>query len=269
MKQFAPILLVLAAAPLGAQTIVSEGQSFVTAELVPGTMTDTGTRMAGLSLTLRPGWKTYWRSPGEAGIPPRLDWSGSTNLREVKVHWPTPSIFDSFGLTTIGYADHVLLPVEITPIDPDQPIGVDLGLDMGVCRDICVFEHAKIEQLLLPGVAAGESRVSAAFAQLPLSGAEAGLSAAICTIAGDGKDQRFDATLSFDQKTSGAEVLIEGPEDIWFHQISTREDGSDLHVSATLTPLLDGAWITRSQIRMTVLAPDWAADIQGCTAAAG
>ena len=64
-----------------------------------------GHHMAGLSLQLAPDWKTYWRAPGEAGIPPLFDWSGSTNVQSVRVHWPSPVVFHLNGMQTIGYHD--------------------------------------------------------------------------------------------------------------------------------------------------------------------
>ena len=95
-----------AAAPgIGAaQSVVSTGQSFVSGRIIPGSRQDDGSRLAGLRLTLARGWKTYWRSPGEAGVPPSFDWSRSENVAGVEVLWPRPKFFDSFGLTTIGYA---------------------------------------------------------------------------------------------------------------------------------------------------------------------
>jgi suppressor for copper-sensitivity B len=44
----------------------------------------------GVELRVKPGWKTYWRSPGDAGLPPTLDWSGSANLREATLSFPAP-----------------------------------------------------------------------------------------------------------------------------------------------------------------------------------
>ncbi|MCH8998360.1 MAG: hypothetical protein IID48_08850, partial [Proteobacteria bacterium] len=66
----------------------------------------------GLHFKLEPGWKIYWRSPGEAGYPPSVDWSGSENLAEVRLNWPVPRRFSLFGFETFGYYDEVVLPVD-------------------------------------------------------------------------------------------------------------------------------------------------------------
>ena len=59
-----------------------------------------GSRLAAVEIRLAPGWHTYWRVPGDAGIPPSFDWSGSSNLASVAYEWPRPEIFDSFGMRT-------------------------------------------------------------------------------------------------------------------------------------------------------------------------
>ena len=78
--------------------------------------------MAGVRIALDKGWKTYWRSPGDAGIPPSLNFADSQNVARVTVHWPTPEIFDQNGLRSVGYDDELILPLEITPADPSQPV---------------------------------------------------------------------------------------------------------------------------------------------------
>ena len=106
----------------GAQQIVSTGQSFVTGRLIPGTKQEDGSRLAGLRLSMEPGWKTYWRSPGEAGIPPRFDWSASANVDSVEVLWPRPQVFTSFGLRTIGYSNQGCIAA---PRDTERSIAPD------------------------------------------------------------------------------------------------------------------------------------------------
>ena len=72
----------------------------------------------GLQFVLKPGWKTYWRSPGDAGVPVTLDWSGSTNLAGAEISWPVPRRFSLFGLDTFGYEDEVVFPIAARPADP-------------------------------------------------------------------------------------------------------------------------------------------------------
>lgn len=111
---------------------------------------------AGIEIKLERGWHTYWRFAGDAGIPPRFDWSRSTNLASAEVLWPAPQrIAVEDGIESIGYKDAVLLPVRITPRDPDRPVTLRLKLDFGVCEKICILASADVTLDALAG--AGQS----------------------------------------------------------------------------------------------------------------
>ncbi|GLQ05678.1 hypothetical protein GCM10007924_08990 [Sneathiella chinensis] len=92
----------------------------------------------GVQFVLDPGWKTYWRSPGDAGIPPQFDWDGSSNIEKVEILWPRPTRIESFGLTTWGYENEVVLPVKLTLADPEKPLQVRMSAYFGVCKDVCI-----------------------------------------------------------------------------------------------------------------------------------
>ncbi len=93
--------------------------------------------LAGLEIELDPGWKTYWRTPGD-GIAPQLDWSSSLNVATTQVLWPTPAHFRDAAGEYNGYADRVVLPVVIVPAQPGVPVALDLGLEYAVCKDVCI-----------------------------------------------------------------------------------------------------------------------------------
>ncbi|MEM7507588.1 MAG: protein-disulfide reductase DsbD domain-containing protein [Pseudomonadota bacterium] len=249
-----------------AQSIVSRGQSFVSVGIIPGALDASGTRTIGLSLEMEKEWKTYWRSPGQAGIPPSIDWSASQNLAEAEIRWPMPAVYESFGLKTVGYADRVTLPVVLTPKDPAKPIQVSVSLMLGVCRDICVLEETSITGTLPADLVEGADYVEMALKSVPPPGAELGMQSATCRIAGSGKSREFRATLAFDRPVGDAVVLIEGPDGAWFHQTKTRVEAEQVHVTSDLDLLFDDVWMTRDAVRMTLLAGDWAADVQGCEA---
>lgn len=94
----------------------------------------------GLQFHLKPGWKIYWRSPGDAGVPPQLNWTGSQNIDPVSagILWPAPERFDAFGLTTAGYGGEVTLPIQARTIEADQPADLRLNVQYLVCSTICV-----------------------------------------------------------------------------------------------------------------------------------
>src|SRR5262245_37498258 len=76
-----------------------------------------GSYLAGVEMVIADGWKTYWRTPGDAGVPPQFDWSGSTNAAAIKVLYPAPIRMREAGGEVIGYKKAVLFPLEVTPQD--------------------------------------------------------------------------------------------------------------------------------------------------------
>lgn len=105
----------------------------------------------GIQIQLKPEWKTYWRHPGDSGIPPRFDWSRSENLEAATIGWPAPARYQAFGLETIGYKDEVVFPVTAVLAVPGKTVLVRLSLDYAVCRDICVPLKADLALLVPEG----------------------------------------------------------------------------------------------------------------------
>lgn len=105
----------------------------------------------GLQIKLQPGWKTYWRAPGETGIPPRFDWAKSQNLESIEVLWPAPHRYLSYGLETIGYKDEVIFPLVAKKRMADQALAIDVEVDYAVCKDICIPLQARLSLNLPAG----------------------------------------------------------------------------------------------------------------------
>lgn len=123
--------------------------------------------LAGLEIRLDPGWKTYWRTPGD-GIAPQFDWSGSKNVTGAQVLWPVPQHFRDAAGEYNGYADRVVLPIVIAPERAGAPVAVDLGLDYAVCKDVCIPVSNQIS-LSFSGEDVGErDRVLAALRRTPV-----------------------------------------------------------------------------------------------------
>lgn len=112
-----------------------------------------GIRLA-VHVRLAPGWLTYWRAPGEAGMPPDLDWSGSENLGHIRdVMWPLPRNEDSFGKAVRVYRDEVVLPITASAIDPQRPLSLRLAFKIAICKDVCI--PIRTEHRLVLGPVAG------------------------------------------------------------------------------------------------------------------
>ena len=254
-----------------AQKVVSKGQSFVTGRLLPGTRHYDGSRLSGLRLTMEDGWKTYWRSPGEAGIPPSFDWSASENVASVRFLWPRPEVFVSFGLQTIGYSDQVVLPMIVTPEDPDRAITLAITADLGVCKEICVLEQFTLSRTIATDERPiGASQIARAMAAVLPGGKAAGLDRATCRITGAGRERRLELQIVFTGAVNDPVIVVEGSQKFWVSNVVTRKIGpGTIDVEAKLSLASDDAWVTRQDLRMTVLAENLAADIRGCTAPAG
>jgi DsbC/DsbD-like thiol-disulfide interchange protein len=105
----------------------------------------TGEYQIGIALEMKPGYKTYWRNPGDSGVPPVFRFEGSQNLGGAKVHFPAPMRFaDGAGGFSIGYGGpEVILPVTIKALNPREPVVVRLDADYAVCDKLCVPAHGK------------------------------------------------------------------------------------------------------------------------------
>ena len=120
--------------------------------------------LGGVAFQLQPGWKTYWRTPGDSGVPPRFDFSKSDNVEAVTVLWPAPKKFDDgAGGVSLGYHDQIVLPLRIVAKNVDKPVTLRAEINYAVCEKLCVPVEANAE-LAFNSVASTED--SALFAAL-------------------------------------------------------------------------------------------------------
>src|SRR6185437_14191895 len=115
--------------------------------------------LGGIAFELAPGWKTYWRTSGDSGVPPRFDFSKSENIEAVTVLWPAPRKFDDgAGGFSLGYHDQVVLPLRIVPKSNDKPVTLRAEINYAVCEKICIPVEASTE-LTFTSVASTEDSV--------------------------------------------------------------------------------------------------------------
>lgn len=110
-----------------------------------------GHYQAGLEFLLEPGWHTYWRYPGEAGIPPQITLSDADNLENLKVLYPVPEHYDDGFSRSIVYQGGIVLPMQAVPADPQKPVRLSIDVFFGICKDICVPGDASLSLDLTPG----------------------------------------------------------------------------------------------------------------------
>lgn len=260
--------LALISAPFVAPA-TAVAQSFdmvVAADILPGWRSRDGSHMAGLEIRLNPGWKTYWRAPGDAGVPPIFEWSGA-NISGIEVIWPTPEVFSQNGMRSVGYQQTVVLPVRITPRDPAKAIRLNGDLNIGVCRDICVPQDLTVSAHL-PAGGARDSRIAGALADRPLSAGEAGVQDVTCRISPTLDGLAIETTVAM-PSAGGPEVMVieAGDPQIWVAETKTQRSGRKLVATTEMMHVSGRAFVLdRSAIRVTVLGKRHAVDIKGCRA---
>lgn len=110
----------------------------------------------GLQIQLDKGWKTYWRNPGDAGLPPQFNWTVSDNVKSIEVLWPKPEKFEAYGFVTWGYEKEVVFPIRVTLNDPTKGLDATLKAFYGICEEICVPVNQEFS-INLPGNLADNS----------------------------------------------------------------------------------------------------------------
>ena len=143
---------------------------------------------AALQLRLAPGWHTYWRTPGDAGFPATIDWSGSKNLASAAIAWPAPHRLTIEGLENYVYENAVTLPITLTLKDPGKPLHLQAEVDYAACDTVCIPYHATLSLdlpagLALPGAEA--PLIAAASAALPASLSAQNLTLDAATVSGN------------------------------------------------------------------------------------
>ncbi len=180
-----------------------------------------GTRnVAGIEIVMADGWKTYWRSPGDAGgIPPNFDWSGSYNLASAKVLYPAPTRLSDASGDSVGYKKSVVFPIEVTPKDLTKPVTLNVAMEFGVCREICVPAEAKLS-LSIPAQARdpATAALASALEAVPRRDADRHpndpeFKSGRATLTGD--KPKLEVDIAFAGTGVGGDVFIEAPDGIY------------------------------------------------------
>ena len=229
-----PLLAIIAGAPfisgssLAADASAWDGDARSGVRLIAGDeKIENGAKIlrAGVEIRLSPGWKTYWRYPGDSGVPPNFDFGKSDNVKSVSVRWPAPQLFvDSEG-NTIGYKDGVTLPLAIVPKEPGRPVTLRLNVDYAICEKLCVPAQARAE-LTLPGqpspALAAADKLVPHHSQV---GAEGPLSIRSVTSDNGGKLPRLLVDVAAPEGAK-VQVFAEGPTPDWALPVPEPVDGA-------------------------------------------
>jgi DsbC/DsbD-like thiol-disulfide interchange protein len=170
--------------------------------------------LGGIAIQLQPGWHTYWRNPGDSGVPPRIDFSKSENIEAVTILWPVPTKFaDGAGGTSLGYQKQVVLPLRIVAKNADRPVTLRAEINYAVCEKLCIPVEASAE---LPFTSVASTEDSALFAALDTVPKPATIGDAnpltIRDVKRDGKTVLVDVAAP---NSGEVNLFVEGPTPEW------------------------------------------------------
>ena len=218
-----------------------------------------------IHIVLQPGWKTYWRSPGDAGYPLQLDVAGSTNVAQATLAWPVPHRFELFGLQTFGYGDEVAFPVDVVPERIGAAISLKAKIRYLVCETICVPQDATLTLDVPAGAAmpTGAAPLVNRFASLVPQGAERlgwrvaqiGFDPVAAKAAGD----RAAGQLVIDLASTGEafaapDAIVEGAANFYFGKptVALSQGGTQARLTLAVERLGSGPEVTESDLTLTL-----------------
>jgi DsbC/DsbD-like thiol-disulfide interchange protein len=234
------------------------------ARLIASGSFEGGVYRAAVEVKLDRGTLTYWRMPGDGGVPPVFAFDGSLNLAKAEVSFPAPTRYSEAGVETFGYRDSVIFPLDVTPKDARSPVEIVLDLHYATCDQICLPAEAKISLTLQPQQESGPEAalVAAARAQVPkIVAAKDGRGFSVAPVAGTAAPTwvvRFSPSPS-----AAADLFAEGPNDYYFDtapadnfKLVLAQKPSDAKglVPVTLT-LVDGRSAYQTTISLDVTPP--------------
>jgi suppressor for copper-sensitivity B len=208
--------------------------------LIAGPTTATGKQRVGVEIVMSPGYKTYWRSPGQFGVPPAFDWSGSTNIGGLDVRWPVPERFQDSAGYSIGYVGEIVIPISVQPVDPSLPVMVVLKLDYAVCDRICIPAKGEASLWLEPGVTTVTSARLESF--------EARVPAAVKPGAHKGKIAILSAEPDDTVVDPGLRLTLQPPPDGRIEDVFVEGSGMWSFGKSRLTPRDDGTVLAQIRI---------------------
>jgi DsbC/DsbD-like thiol-disulfide interchange protein len=236
------------AAPVGESPWVDQTDSKV--RIVSAAVTKDGSAApyAAIQLRMDPGWKTYWRNPGDSGVPPTFDWSGSKNLKRAEVLYPAPHRFADANGTAIGYGGEVVFPVRITPENAGEPVDLSVSFEYGLCKDLCIPNSATLNVVLPPNLGQGDDAlIETALADVPQPATTDALPRIASVTANlDAPKPGLEIEALFPEGASGTDLFIDNPE-------------IAVPVPKALGPIEDG----KQRFSVTFYSPEEAAAIKG------
>jgi DsbC/DsbD-like thiol-disulfide interchange protein len=180
--------------------------------------------LGGVAFKLSPGWKTYWRTPGDSGVPPRFDFSKSDNVEAVTILWPAPMKFeDGAGGFSLGYKNDVLLPLRIVAKNADKPVTLRAEISYAVCEKLCVPVEASVELPIASVASTQDSALSTALETVPVPATVGDPNP--LTIRDVRRDGPTAVVVDVVAPDDRADLFVEGPTPDWALPVPALIDG--------------------------------------------
>lgn len=267
MKRTALSLASMAFCATTGLTLPAAGQVMHTADSVvsvtwlDGWRQEDGTHYAGIQIDLAPGWKTYWRAPGDGGIPTTANWERSENLAVAEVLWPRPEVFRTYGMRSVGYADRVVLPVHLEA-EGNGAINIELDLRLGVCNEICMPVEVSLSGQVQPDEVVGRVPIQAALTNRPQP-MDAKMDCTLVPLEGE---YRLDIATNIPALEGNAETSVVelGDGMVWVSEPDFMRDDNWVMSSVRLIRQNEDAQIDLSTLRLTMLTTTSAIELTGC-----
>jgi DsbC/DsbD-like thiol-disulfide interchange protein len=221
-------------------------------------------RRAGIEIRLARGWKTYWRYPGDSGVPPKFDFAGSDNMKSATVLWPAPVRFSDDGGQSIGYKDSVIFPVHVTPRDASKPVRLRLNLDYAICEKLCVPAQAKSDLMLPEAASAHEAALAAAETRVPKSVAIGEGRALVIRSVRRAAGDKPQVVVEIGAAAASVDLFAEGPTAEWALPLPTARPASAdgaRSFAFELDGLPPGARAEGALLTLTAVAGDEAIEV--------
>ncbi len=248
-------------------SLIIHANGLVIAKITDGWIEKDQKLIFGLKIDLNKNWKTYWRLPGNAGLKPLFTFDKSENVLAAKIIWPSPIIFGEENLSSIGYKDSVLLPLEVTPIDTSKPIKLEIQANIGLCEDVCIPVTLNVSYFATPGQNQENYEILGAILSEPIKSDDIGFQPPQCII------KNGELIMEFNEKNvkTGIEnielFVIEVGSSVFYinsKKAYVFDDRITVSTKNSVETELPGV-ISRETIKTTIIGSNQSIEFVGCS----
>jgi len=248
-------------------SLIVHANGLVSAKITDGWIEKDQKLIFGLKIDLNKNWKTYWRLPGNAGLEPLFTFDKSENVLAAKIMWPSPIIFGEENLSSIGYKDSVLLPLEVTPIDTSKPIKLEIQANIGLCEDVCIPVTLNVSYFATPGQNQENYEILGAILSEPIKSDDIGFQPPQCII------KNGELIMEFNEKNvkTGIEnielFVIEVGSSVFYVNSKKAyffDDRITVSTKNSVETELPGV-ISRETIKTTIIGSNQSLEFIGCS----